>query len=101
MSKGLITPTKDGIQLNLRASPGAKHTSLAGTYGDGAIRLRVAAPPTEGRANSEIERFLASLLGIARSEVAVTKGASSRNKIVVVHGLGVAETRRLLSPHLQ
>jgi len=101
VSNDPITPVKDGVQLTLRVSPGAKHTSIAGTYGDRAIRLKVAAPPTRGRANSEVERFLASLLGIPRSEVAVTRGPSSRDKVVLVRGLGEAETSRLLSPHLR
>ena len=101
MSKDLITPTKNGIRLNLRVSPGAKHTSIAGTYGDDAIRLRVAAPPVDGKANTEVEGFLASLLGIPRSEVAVSRGASSRDKVVVVRGLGKAEISRLLASHLR
>ena len=101
VSKGFITPTRDGIRLNLRVSPGAKRTPVAGTYGEDAIRLKVAAPPTEGRANAEVERFLASLLGIPRSEVAVTRGASSRDKVVVVRGLEQTQTRRLLSSHLR
>ncbi len=101
MSKGPVTSTEEGTRLNLRVSPGAKHTSIAGTYGDRAIRLKVAAPPADGKANAEVERFLASLLGIPRSEVTVTRGASSRDKVVVVGGLGETETSRLLSPHLR
>ena len=101
MSKDLITPVKDGIRLNLRVSPGAKHTSIAGTYGDGAIRLKVTAPPIDGKANAEVERFLSSLFGVPRSEVSITRGASSRDKVVVVRGLEKAETSQLLSPHLR
>jgi hypothetical protein len=101
VSNDLITLVKDGVQLDLRVSPGAKHTSIAGTYGDRAIRLKVAAPPARDRANTEVERFLASLLGVPRSEVAVTRGPSSRDKVVLVRGLGEAETSRLLSPHLR
>ena len=101
VSRGFITPTSDGIRLNLRVSPGAKRTSIAGSYGEDAIRLKVAAPPTEGRANAEVERFLASLLGIPRSDVAVTRGASSRDKVVVVRGLQQTKTHQLLSSHLR
>ena len=101
VSKGLITPIEDGIRLNLRVAPGAKHTSIAGTYGEDAIRLKVAAPPIDGRANTEVERFLATLLGIPRSQVTVTRGASSRDKVVLVCNLGEVEASRLLSPHLK
>ena len=101
MSNDLITPVKDGVQLNLRVSPGAKHTSIAGTYDDRAVRLKAAVPPAKGRANSEAEGLLASLLGVPRSEVAVTQGPSRRDKVVLVRGLGESETTRLLSPHLR
>ena len=100
MSKGLLTPTVDGIRIKLRVSPGAKHTSIAGTCGEDAIKLKVAAPPTDGKANAEVERFLASLLCIPRSDVALAQGASSRDKVVAVRGLTPAETRQLLSPYL-
>jgi uncharacterized protein (TIGR00251 family) len=99
VSKGLITPTRDGIRLNLKVSPGARRTSIAGTYGEDTIRLNVSAPPKEGRVNSEIEGFLSSLLGVPRSDVAVTRGASSRNKVVVVRGLQQTQTYHLLSPY--
>ena len=101
MSRGFITSTKDGIQLNLRVSPGAKRTSIEGPYGESAVRLKVAAPPVDGKANAEVERFLASLLGIPRSDVAVIRGSSSRDKVVLVRGLEQAETRQLLSTHLR
>ena len=101
MSRGFITRTADGILIALRVLPGAKHTSIDGPYGESAIRLRVMAPPVDGKANVQIEHFLAELLGISRSDVAVVKGASSRNKVVLVHGPGQVETRKILSSHLQ
>lgn len=75
------------MYVKLRVSPGAKGTAIKGLYGEGAIRLSVAAPPVEGRANAEVERYLARLFGLSRSEVAVVKGASSRDKLVFVNGL--------------
>ena len=100
MSKGFLTPTKDGTLLNLRGSPGAQHTSFAGAYGEDAIKLRVAAPPVEGKANAEAERYLARLLGVAASDVSVIRGASSRNKAVLVRGVETEEVCELLSEHL-
>ena len=100
MSRGFITSTGDGVLINLRASPGAKRTTIEGPFGEDAIRLRAAAPPVDGKANVEIESFLAELLGTPRSDVSVLRGASSRDKVVRVRGPGEAEIRRLLSPHL-
>ena len=101
MSKGFLTPTKDGTLLNLRVSPGAKRTSIEGPYGEGALKLRVAAPPADGKANAEVERFLAKLLGVPRSDVAVIRGASSRDKAILARSLKAAEALKALSTHLR
>lgn len=79
-------PAEGGVYLKLRVSPGAKNTAIKGKYGEGAIRLSVAAPPVGGRANAEVERYLARLFGASPSEVTVVKGASSRDKLVFVRG---------------
>ena len=96
MSKGFLTPTKDGTLLNLRVSPGAQYTSFAGAYGEDAIKLRVAAPPVKGKANAEAERYVAELLGVTTSAVSVVSGASSRNKAVLVRGIETEEVRGIL-----
>jgi uncharacterized protein YggU (UPF0235/DUF167 family) len=70
VSRGFITSTKDELLLDLRVSPSVKRTSIAGTYGESATRLRVAALAEDGKATSELERFLATFLGVPRSDVA-------------------------------
>lgn len=61
------------------------------------MKLRVAAPPAGGRANAETEEFLARLLGVWRSEVAVVRGASSREKTVLIREMGPEEVHKLLA----
>jgi uncharacterized protein (TIGR00251 family) len=100
VSKGFVSTTREGTLLNLHVSPGAKRTSIEGPYGEGAIRLKVAAPPVDGRANAEVERFLAKLLGVPRSDVTVIRGSSSRDKTILVRGVSQAETHKALSAHL-
>jgi uncharacterized protein (TIGR00251 family) len=100
VSKGFVTRTRDGARIKLRVSPGARSTSIAGAYGDDAIKLRVAAPPVEGRANAEAEHYVAELLGVAVSEVSVVGGASGRNKAVLVRGVETEEVREILAAHL-
>ena len=100
-SKDFITRTRNGILLNLRVSPNAKRTSIEGPYGESAIRLRVAAPPVAGRANAEVETFLAKLLGTPRSNVTVVRGASSSDKVVLLTGAVQAELEEILSAHLR
>ena len=92
-----VWPAKGGVYVKLRVSPGAKSTAVKGPYGEDAIRLCVAAPPVEGKANAEVERYLAQLFGLSYSEVNVVKGASCRDKLVFVSGLGQEEIQNRLS----
>jgi uncharacterized protein len=88
VSRGVLSTAKDGTFLNLRVSPCAKRASIEGSNGEGAIRLKVAAAPVGGKANAEVEHFLAELLlGVPRSDVAVIRGTSGRDKTVLVLGL--------------
>ena len=95
--KGFLTPAKEGILLNLRVSPGAKRTSIEGPYGENALKLKVASPPVDGRANAEVESFLAKSLGVPGSYVAVIRGTSSRDKVVLVRGVETATLREILT----
>lgn len=86
-----------GVYARLRISPGAKSTGIKGLYGEETLRLSIPAPPPEGRANAEIERYLTRILGVSRSAVLVVKGAHSRDKVVLVRGLTVDEFHTRLS----
>lgn len=59
--------------------------------------MRVAAPPVDGKANSEACRYLAKLLGLSRSGVEVVRGASGRDKVVFIRDMDPDEVRRVLS----
>ncbi len=77
------------VRIQLRVSPGAARTAVVGRYGDG-WKVRVAAPPEGGRANAELERHLAALLGVARRDVRVVAGAAGRTKTVEIAGVTAA-----------
>ena len=86
--RGLARKTKDGPQarrlLALAAIyDGAKRTEAVGLH-DGALRLRLAAPPIEGRANEALIAWLADQLGVPRKAVELLRGASSRRKQVAL-----------------
>jgi uncharacterized protein len=83
------------VRIQLRVSPGAARTAVVGRHGDG-WKVRVAAPPEGGRANAELERHLAALLGVARRDVRVVAGAGSRDKLIEVDGLSAVEVDRRL-----
>lgn len=84
MAEDFAAPGKYGTLLKIRVSPGAANTAFAGLYGEGSAKLRVAAPPENGRANAEATRFLAESLGVSRSSVEVVRGGGFRDKVVLI-----------------
>jgi uncharacterized protein len=84
-----------GMRIRLRVAPGARRTEPAGRFGDG-WRVRLAAPPTEGRANAELVAFLAAAFGVPRAAVRVTAGHAARDKLVEIDGVEPAQVERVL-----
>jgi uncharacterized protein (TIGR00251 family) len=82
-------------RLTLRVAPGARRTEVVGRHGT-AWKVRVAAPPEDGRANLALCRLLAQVLAVPRSAVTIVSGHGSRDKVVDVTGLGPDETERRL-----
>jgi uncharacterized protein (TIGR00251 family) len=76
------------ITLTLHIQPGAKKTEVAGRHGD-ALKIRLAAPPVDGKANEALVRFVAETLGLARSAVELKSGQTSRRKVLEVRGASV------------
>jgi uncharacterized protein (TIGR00251 family) len=76
----------DGIVVSLRVQPGARRSEVVDA--DGAqLRVRIAAPAIEGKANAETVRFVADLLGVRRAAVSLLRGERSRDKVLHVAGL--------------
>jgi uncharacterized protein (TIGR00251 family) len=82
-------------RLRLRVSPGARKTQLAGRYGD-AWKVRVSAPPEDGRANAAVVALLAERLGLPRRNVSIVSGLASRDKVVEMDGIDQNELERRL-----
>ncbi len=76
--------------------PGAARTEPAGRHGEGALRLRLAAPAREGKANRACVRFLAGALDVPASAVTIVRGAGSRDKVVRVTAVAEAQAHALL-----
>jgi uncharacterized protein (TIGR00251 family) len=81
--------------LAVKAIPNAPRDEVVGWLGD-ALKVKVHAPPVEGRANDALCDFLADVLGLPRRAVTVVRGGISRHKVVRVDGLGLAEVQAKL-----
>lgn len=76
------------MKLHVRATPNARTSGILGWEEDPlagrVLRIRIAAPPTDGKANAALRDFLAKQLGLAKSQVTLEKGGSSRLKTFLI-----------------
>lgn len=82
----------DDLVLELRVQPRASRSEFAGTFGD-RLRIRLQAPPVDGRANAALVEFLAGAFGVSRSQVEIERGLAGRDKRVRIRNPGP------LAPH--
>ncbi|MBL8404739.1 MAG: YggU family protein [Dechloromonas sp.] len=74
------------ITLTLHIQPGARKTEFAGLHGD-ALKIRLAAPPVDGKANEALLKFIADTLGMAKTAVSLKSGSTSRRKVLELKGV--------------
>jgi uncharacterized protein (TIGR00251 family) len=86
----------NGVTLRLHIQPGAKKTEVVGLHGE-ALKIRLAAPPVDGKANACLLAFLADRFGVAKSAVSLLSGDSSRAKRVHISGVTDAEAKARLT----
>ena len=76
--------------LCIKVVPGARRDRVVGRYGD-AIKIQVAAPPEDGKANQAVIQLIARALGVSPADVSIVRGHAQSRKVVHVAGLEVAE----------
>lgn len=81
-----VTESDQGIVFQVRVVPRSSRSEIAGIRDD-ALKIRLKAPPVEGRANDECIRFFAALLGVKRDRVRILSGLKSKTKTIAVSGL--------------
>jgi uncharacterized protein len=82
-------------ELRIRVQPRAKRDEVVGERA-GAVVVRVAAPPVDGKANEAVRRLIAKAAGVPRGRVTLVRGAAARDKVVRVEGIGLADLRARL-----
>ena len=91
----LIRQTTAGVELDVRVIPRAKRTEAAGLR-NGALVVRLAAPPVDGAANTALVAFLASTLGVPSRAVQLLSGERGRQKRILIAGAVVAQVESAL-----
>lgn len=95
MTFPFLSQRSDGVVVRVHAQPGAARSALVGPHGE-AFKIRIAAPPEDGRANAELCAFLAAQVGVAKSHVDVILGTASRSKQVLIRDVTLAQVARAL-----
>jgi uncharacterized protein (TIGR00251 family) len=85
----------DHALLPVRVQPRAKRTEVAGER-EGAVVIRIAAPPVDGKANAALCRLVADRAGVPKGAVTVVRGESGRDKLVRVEGVSLDAVRAAL-----
>jgi uncharacterized protein (TIGR00251 family) len=90
-----IKEGKDGCTFLVRVQPRSSRDQVTGTHGD-ALKIRLTAPPVEGKANQALQKFLAKQLGTSQADIEILTGHASRQKRVRVAGVSADAIRALL-----
>ncbi len=91
--------TSSGCTLAVRVHPGARRNAITGIH-DGALKISLTTPPTDGRANAALIAFLAEALGIPRANISIVTGATTRTKTLHLQGLTPNTLTAALEPSL-
>ena len=91
-----IKETKDGVVLDVRVLPRSSRCEIAGIQGE-ALKIRITAPPVDGKANDECIKFLSDWLGIKKSRITIISGHTSRNKRIAVSGVTANDMKAILA----
>lgn len=85
-----IREAGDGVDVPLHIQPRARRDELAGFH-NGALKLRISAPPVDDAANRSVIAFFSSLLDVPKSRLELTSGLRSRDKILHIRGISATE----------
>jgi uncharacterized protein len=84
MKKYHLHDGKKGAALAIRVTPRASHNEIVEVLSDGTVRIRLTAPPVEGKANEALIEFLSKVLDIAPSKIEIVAGVTGRDKLVSI-----------------
>lgn len=84
------------VELRIHCQPRASKTEIVGLHGD-ALKVRLAAPPVEGQANTVLCQFFARYFGISRQDVQILSGKGARQKRVLIKGRTAQDIQDRLS----
>jgi uncharacterized protein (TIGR00251 family) len=89
-----------GAALTIRVTPRSRKTEFGGVMEDGTLRVRVAAPPVEGKANSALIKFLAKVLGVRQNRIEIVAGERGLDKIISILDMSAEDVEQRIQGFL-
>jgi len=86
MGHNLKVMSDDIVRIVVKVQPGARKNVVTG-YSDSVLRVKIAAPPMEGKANKELISYLSEILDVKKSAINIEKGLYTRNKLISIAGM--------------
>ena len=91
---------KSGAAIAIRVTPRAKKNEIMSVLADNTIKIKLAAPPIEGKANKELLKFLAKVFGVKKKDLEIVAGKTGRDKLVTVIGLSPEEMHKIINEEI-
>lgn len=101
MRKYRLHDGKKGAALAVRVTPRASHNEIVEIMSDHTVKIHLIAPAHEGKANDELIKFLAEVLGAPKSHIDIIAGASGRDKLIAVLDMDAEEVHSRIVGHLK
>ncbi|MBX3004028.1 MAG: YggU family protein [Anaerolineales bacterium] len=96
MTRRRLSDGRHGAALAIRVTPRASRNEIVEILPDDTIKIRLTAPPVDGKANEALVDFLAKVLGVAKSRIEIVAGQTGRDKLVTVMDMESAEAQALI-----
>ncbi|MBN2568515.1 MAG: YggU family protein [Deltaproteobacteria bacterium] len=91
-----IKETEEGAVFHVRVLPRASRCEIVGIQGD-ALKIKITAPPVDGKANDECIKFLSDRLGIKKARISIIAGQASKNKKIAISGATERDMKAIFS----
>ncbi len=101
MRKFRLHDGKRGAALTIRVTPRARKTEFSGLMEDGTLRIRVSAPPVEGKANKALIKFLSKVLKVRKNQIEIVAGEKGLDKIVSILDMSAEQVQEKILEHLE
>lgn len=96
-----LSDGRRGAALAVRVTPRAKRNEVVEVLADDTVKIRLTAPPVEGKANKALVDFLADVMGVPKSKIEIVAGAAGRDKLVAITGMEAETAQAIILEQLK